>query len=210
MPDMIEQYRLFNRANTLHEQDSFLKAGEMYNTLLAKYPKGSFSEEAMFNLAVTEFRLEKYSDAAGHFSALQRLLKKEGRKSRNTWYNEGNALAMQAFRSADRLTSIELLQNALTRYRAVLVADPGNIDARMNYEVVARAIEKRSPPPPPPAPSPSAGTPEPEEEQQNSSLISSNLANLMLENAQREEKQLLSKYYRPGTARIMIKEDKDW
>ena len=66
--------------------------------------------------------------------------------------NQGNALAMEAFANRKGAGQEELLEQALACYRRALLDNPQNTDARINYEIVLRAIQRHQPPPPSPAP----------------------------------------------------------
>lgn len=81
--------------------------------------------------AYAELQAGNFSQAAQDFHAFN---------DTDGQYNRGNALARAGH-----------LQEAIQAYDAALAHDPDNADARHNRELVARALQKQSPPPSPSA-----------------------------------------------------------
>lgn len=210
LPSTVRQYMLIREANTLHGSAHYAEAALMYNALLERYPDGLLQQETQFNLAGTEFRMKHYRKAAERFHLVRSGSTAAEKINSNACYNEGNALAMSAFGSPAGAEKTRLLQQALDCYRSVLVVNPAMSDARVNYEIVLRALHPPSTPPhrqPPPEGSQKPGSPPPSAP---APALNSDVSNLILDQARQEENEMLRKYYRPGGNRHAAKESRDW
>jgi len=154
--------------------------------------------------------MKHYREAADLYRSVRSDTTAIGAINRNACYNEGNALAMKAFGMSSGNEKTALLQNALGCYRSALAADPKMTDARINYEIVMRALHPPSSPPrnaPPKEHNRQPGSPPPPAA---ASPLNSEVSNLLLDRARQEEKEMLRKYYRKGSARPASKESRDW
>jgi hypothetical protein len=204
LPSNLRQYQLLRVANAHEENGDIAGAVRMYHSLLDRYPDGIFRREILFNLADTEYVMKHYLRSAGMFDTIPAG---NPEITRLATYNKGNALAMTAFGNPKALDYPELLSRSLACYRIVLLSDPRNTDARINYEIVRRALRKLSPPPPSPSP---ASSDKPAAANRSPQSISINVANMILDNAQQNEALLMRKYFHPIPARRTAEEEEDW
>jgi tetratricopeptide (TPR) repeat protein len=200
----LEQYRLFSEAGKYEKSDDHAAAIRSYRALLDRYPAGLLRCEASFNLADTEYGLKHYRRAAEMFESLP---SGNATLSRQSGYNRGNALAMAAFENRKAHNYQELLGRALACYRRALLDNPRNADARINYEIVLRAMRPLSPPPPAPAPQGGGGG---KNSGPSTPGLSSDMANMILINARQEESRQMHKYFKPVQPRKSGEDQPDW
>jgi tetratricopeptide (TPR) repeat protein len=196
----IEQYSLFSKANRSAQSGRFAVAVQQYQQLLDRYPAGLLRCEASFNLACAEYGMKHYRRAAEQFAALP---PGNSELSRTAGYNQGNALAMEAFANHKGAGQEELLDQALACYRRALLENPRNTDARINYEIVLRALQRHQPPP---SPAPKGGGAPDGKGQDGGSAVS----RLILENARQEEARQARKYFKPLPTRQSERNQPDW
>ncbi|NTU58545.1 MAG: tetratricopeptide repeat protein [Chlorobiaceae bacterium] len=202
----LDQYHLFSTASMYGKNGDHTEAIRLYRTLLDRYPAGLLRSEASFNLADAEYRLKHYRRAADLFESLP---SGNSELSRQAGYNRGNALAMAAFENSKSNDYKELLGRSLACYRRALLDNPRNTDARINYEIVLRAMRSLSPPPPSPAPAPTGGGSGNSAGRSNSG-VSTEVANMILNNARQEESRQMQKYFKPVQPRKSGEEQPDW
>jgi tetratricopeptide (TPR) repeat protein len=196
----LEQYSLFRKANRQAQSGQYAAAVQQYRQLLDRYPAGLLRCEASFNLACAEYGMKHFRRAAEQFAALP---PGDAGLSRTAGYNQGNALAMEAFANHKGADQEELLGRALFCYRRALLEAPQNTDARINYEIVLRAIQRRQPPPPP---APQGGSSPDGTGQDGGGGVS----RLILENARQEEARQMRKYFKPLPSRPSERNLPDW
>jgi hypothetical protein len=207
LPALFSEFGTMRDANEHYSKGDYRSASTLYLSIIDRKPEGNMRREAQFNLADAQFCMKQYNASATLFEKLSTGPGKNGMFERNARYNEGNAIAMAAFSSPKEPRNPELLRKALACYRPVLLADPRNTDARINYEIVLRALQKLTPPPAPkPDEKPSPASPPPS----TTAPLSSDVTNLVLENAMQDEKALLRKYFRPVQNRRPVGEKRDW
>ncbi|NTU93029.1 MAG: hypothetical protein HGB29_07385 [Chlorobiaceae bacterium] len=205
IPSAIRQYRVFMDAYGHQQAGDHATAGKIYSTMLSDYPDSFLRREAMFNLACAEFAQNRPLSSATLYAGLQTV---KGAIGVNASYNRGNALAMIAFANPKAPGYREKLGASLGSYRQALLADPGNTDARINYEIVLRALQRLSlPPTPSGGGGGGSGAPDRPTRQQG---VSEDVTNLVLDNARLEEGQMIRKYFRPAPPRQTPKEQQDW
>ena len=197
----LEQYNLFRKANRQAQFGHYTTAVQQYRQLLDRYPAGYLRCEASFNLACAEYGMKHYRRASEQFAALP---PGNADLSRTAGYNQGNALAMEAFANHKGAGQEELLDQALACYRRALLDNPQNTDARINYEIVLRAIQRRQPPPP--APAPQGGSAPDGNGQDGGGAVS----RLILENARQEEARQMRKYFKPLPTKPSERNQPDW
>lgn len=197
----LEQYNLFRKANRQAQAGQYATAIQQYRHLLDRYPAGLLRCEASFNLACAEYGMKHYRRSAELFATLP---PGNAALSKTAGYNQGNALAMEAFRSHTGAAQEALLGRALAFYRRALLDNPQNADARINYEIVLRAMQRHQPPPPAPAPQ-GSGSPE-----GNGQDGGGAVSRLILENARQEEARQMRKYFRPLPSKPSERNQPDW
>jgi tetratricopeptide (TPR) repeat protein len=201
----IEQYNLFQKANRHALAGNNALAATEYRQLLDRYPAGILRCEASFNLAGTEFNMKHYRQAADMFSSLP---PGNSTLSGIAGYNRGNALAMEAFRNRNTPGYQELLERALACYRNALLQNPRNDDARINFEIVSRALQRHKTPPPP-TPAPESGG-DKTGGGGSSQGLNSDISRLILENARQEEARQMRRYFRPLAPKQQERDQPDW
>lgn len=197
----LEQYNLFRKANRQAQAGQYATAIQQYRQLLDHYPAGLLRCEASFNLACAEYGMKHYRRSAELFATLP---PGNAALSKTAGYNQGNALAMEAFRSHRGTAQEALLGRALAFYRRALLDNPQNADARINYEIVLRAMQRHQPPPP--APAPQGGGSLEGNGQDGGGAVS----RLILENARQEEARQMRKYFRPLPSKPSERNQPDW
>ena len=199
----VRQYRMFADAYERQQNGDLNGASEGYAALLSGYPDGFFRNEARFDLAVIQHTRNRFAQASEIYAGLQPV---KGQIGINASYNRGNALASMAFSNPKAPDYPDQLRNALACYRRALLGDPNHTEARINYEIVLRALRSITPHQ---APSGGGGTGAPGRQPQRQGL-SSDVSNLVLGNARQDEGQMLRRYFRPAPPRQIPKEAKDW
>ena len=204
IPSAIRQYRMFAEAYDRQRNGDLAGARQGYALLLARYPDGFFRQETLFNLAGTEYGLHRFQQASSIYSGLQPI---KGALGGHASYNRGNALATIAFSNRKSPDFPTQLKQALACYRKALVADPMNTDARINYEIVLRALRVVTPPP---SPSSGGGGKGGSGQGASQQKISSDVSRLILDNARQNESQMMRRYFKPTKPRQTPREEQDW
>jgi len=177
------EYRTAQKANALYMREEYFRAEQLYRTLpdIARGTKGSAA--ARFNLAGALARQGKHTQARRIYRSIALDPGEKGLRNPSL-YNEGTSLALEGIAAVEAAHKKTLLRQALLRYTAVLRSDPADIDARINYEIVFRMLEKPE--------SPSSRQPENRSEKSDpatSGLM--NTAERVLENARIQENSLM-------------------
>ncbi len=206
IPSAIRQYRMFTEAFERQSDGDFVVARRSYALLLTRYPNGIFRQEALFNLAGTEYSLNRFEQASSLYAGLQAS---RGAVGWRASYNRGNALATIAFSNRKAHDFPDQLRASLACYRKALVTNPMDTDARINYEIVLRALNSISPPRTAAASGGggSQGKTGPGSPQQK---LSNDVSQLVLNNASQDEGQMIRRYFKPAPPRQARKEEKDW
>lgn len=206
LPATIREYRLFQEGYERQKAGDHAGAGKIYTSLLSGHPGTFLRREALFNLACAEYSQNRFMNAAALYANLQGSA---GPIGSNAAYNRGNALARAAFTAPRAPYYRERLRQALASYRRALVADPAHTDARINYEIVLRALRRVSPPPSPSGGGGAGGQAGPGSRQRQQQL-STDVSNLILDNARLQEGEMMRKYFKPAPPRQNAKEARDW
>jgi len=198
MQERFREYRMQVKAYALYERHAYREAQTAFEELVTLPLREKERATASFNLACAVYMQGQFPEAATLFSksAKPGLTFREMRQ--RAIFNEGNALAMRAIGDKAKAQKIVLFRQSLNRFKTVLLTDPGDGDAKINYEIVARYLhdlerpEKESSPPP-------------------ASSVKNNVADRLLDNAQQDESSLMQ---RPpptrASARQGSKNSKDW
>jgi len=204
IPSAVKQYRMFVEAYERQQSGNLTAAMKGYATLLTRHPDTFLRHEALFDLAGAEYGLNHFPQASAIYSGLETV---KGPIGANASYNRGNAIARAAFGAPKAPGYTDELRRSLACYRRALLASPGNNDARINYEIVFRALHSRTPPSPASGGGGGKGAPGQQPQQQK---LSMDVSNLVLDNARHEEGQMMRRYFRPAPPRQTPKEQKDW
>lgn len=139
MQEMLGEYRLRLKADAFYERHAYSRAETVYRELAA-LPEQNERGVASFNLACALYMQGKYPEAATLFALRS---KAEGRQKElgvKAIFNEGNTLAMKAIGSNGKAEKKILFRQSLNRFKTVLLTDPDEGDAKINYEIVRRYL----------------------------------------------------------------------
>jgi len=144
LPQEFRDYRTLQEAYTLYRKGDYSGAEQRYRETLAETPpvqtlRNSFA--LRFNLAGTLAMQKKYRPARTIYRNLA-MNNAAGEIRNASLYNEGNCLAEEALETGNSTRKRAFFEQALQRYRTVLRDEPGNTDARINYEIVLRMLDK--------------------------------------------------------------------
>jgi Ca-activated chloride channel family protein len=120
-----------------------LYATGKYDEAASKYGEGLIDAPAspmlQFNLATALYKQEKYDDA---LAALAKVEASGPRWVGPAAYNAGNARYRQgaATEAKDPQATIASWEQALADYKRAMVADPNDVDAKFNHELVTRKL----------------------------------------------------------------------
>ena len=202
IPDIFRDYRIMQEGCAFFDRHAYPSAEAKFQELLRLGPKGGESDGAIYNLGCTWYMQGKYPQASAMFThrPKQRDLKLK------SMFNLANSLAMTGIAETDKTRKLQLLRNALYQFRAVLLQDPGDGDAKINYEIVRRYIQELEQPPPPPSSGKSGGGTGQDRQQG----INSDVASRLLQRAQDDESSLMRQLPRQGKNDTGGKNEKDW
>ncbi len=124
--------RSLREGNRLFQEKRYEEARESYRRARADRPD---APESVFNLGNVYYRLDDYGGAESLFRRAAEQLDPE--RSGRAWYNLGNSL----FRAGE-------LRPALDAYREAIRRDPEDPDAKFNYELVKRLLDREEEPRP--------------------------------------------------------------
>jgi RNA recognition motif-containing protein len=205
MQEMFRDYRLQLKANALYEHRAYSMAEAAFRQLAA-IPERKESGAVNFNLACAVYMQGKYPEAATLFALKSKPQGKEREIRLKAMFNEGNALAMRAIGSSGKTEKKILFRQSLNRFKTVLLTEPAEGDAKINYEIVRRylqELEKSEH-----ASSSSSGK---KNDAPPTSGISHNTADLLLDNAQQAESELMRQLPRTGKSTVQGgKNSQDW
>ncbi|MBM3162861.1 MAG: tetratricopeptide repeat protein [Chlorobi bacterium] len=198
-------YRTMQEANGHFRKGDYFRAEQRYRNAIVSASKDGERVTARFNLAVSLAMQRKYREAIGLYRTV--AMKPGEKKMRNLCrYNEATCLARLAMAETGTDPKRELLEQALEGYAAVLFEEPDETDARINYEIVYRMLQKLKTPP--------SRHPEDGSEKSGNGTASNagmKTAERILENAQLQENSLLRRLPRAsGEERASSKNRKDW
>ncbi len=140
MQEMLRDYRLQLRANTLYEKHEYSLAESTLRQLLSSLPEGEKTTAATFNLACTLYMQGKYADATAMFAHKPKKANELHEITLKSLFNEGNSLAMSAIGMTVKSSKTALFRYSLERFKSVLLNTPNDGDAKINYEIVRRYL----------------------------------------------------------------------
>ena len=205
LQEMLREYRLQLKADALYEQRAYHESETAFRQI-ATLPDQKGRGAASFNLACALYMQGKYPEAATLFALSTKPDSKDSEIRVKAIFNEGNALAMMAIGSNGKAQKRVLFRQSLNRFKAALLTEPGEGDAKINYEIVRRYLDEldksehasssssdtKSAAPPPPG-------------------ISQDSAERLLEHARQDESALMRHLPRTGTSAAQGgKNNLDW
>ncbi len=139
MQEMLREYRLHLKADAHYEHRAYSRAEAVYREL-AVLPEQNEKGTASFNLACALYMQGKYPEAASLFALRTKPGSGQKELRVKSIFNEGNTLAMKAIGSNEKAEKKALFRQSLNRFKMVLLTDPGEGDAKINYEIVRRYL----------------------------------------------------------------------
>lgn len=138
-----------------YRDGKFSDAYQEFQETLKAHPQTKASDKLHFDSGAAAYKMKEYGKALESFS--QALLSRETGLQTKSHYNLGNTLYERG--EAQKADDKKLTDwtNALTHYDEALKLEPGNKEAKENYEYVKRKIEelkKKQQQQPSPSPSP--------------------------------------------------------
>ncbi len=205
MQEMLMEYRLQLKADALYEQRAYSRAETVFRQLYA-LPDQKERGAASFNLACALYMQGKYPEAATLFGLSTKQDSKQQALRVKSIFNEGNALAMMAIGRKGKPQKRVFFRQSLNRFKAVLLNDPDEGDAKINFEIVRRYLDELDKPKQAPSSSSSKKS-----IASPTSGISQNTAERLLQNAQQDESTLMRRLPPSGTSAAQSsKNNLDW
>ncbi len=205
MQEMLSEYRLQLKADALYEHRAYGEAETAFRQIAA-LPEQKGSPSASFNLACSLYMQGKYPESAALFAFSTKPGIKQQEVKVKAIFNEGNALAMRAVGSSRKTDKLIIFRQALNSFKTVLLADPGDNDAKINYEIVRRYLDELERPE-----HASSSKSEKQRATPPPSSLSQNTAERLLKNAQQDESALMQRLPRRGPAAARGgKNNQDW
>jgi Ca-activated chloride channel family protein len=135
----LDPHERTREANRLFAAGKYDDAAAKYNDALVDHPDSPLLH---FNLGDTAYKQGKYQDAINAFQQVPTGDDDPARTARVA-YNLGNAEYRlgQAAEASDPKTALARYAEALVAYRRAMGAAPDDLDAKINYEFVAKKIE---------------------------------------------------------------------
>ncbi len=142
IPEMLHEYRLQLKADNLYNKGAYTEAEKSLQQLLSIRPKSSATMTSTFNLACALYMQERYSEAAALFAKKPDQASIEREVTEKALFNEGNSLAMSALHTTKPPRKTALFQASLKCFKSVLLKNPNDGDAKINYEIVNRYLNE--------------------------------------------------------------------
>ena len=206
MQEMLQDYRLQLRANTLYEKRDYSHSESTFRQLLSTLPEGGKKTSATFNLACTLYMQGKYAEATAMFARKPKTAGNYHDIEFQAHFNEGNALAMSAIGTTVKSSKTVLFRNSLDRLKSVLLNNPNDGDAKINYEIVRRYLLELDPPK-----RSSSSSKENNSNTHKKSGISQDMTQRLLEHTQQDESALMRLLpQNKSTAAKSSSNNRDW
>ena len=206
MQEMFREYRMQLSAYALYERHSYREAETAFEKLATLSHEPKVQNTAHFNQACTLYMQGKFPETAALFAQSAKPGSKYQEIRHNALFNEGNALAMNAVGNSSKAQKIALFRQSLNRFKTVLLTNPGDGDAKINYEIVRRYLHELE--------TPEKGSSSHDEKKNNPpppSGINNSVANRLLDNAQQDESSLMRQLPQTRSATAHGgKKSKDW
>ncbi|MEI8186873.1 MAG: tetratricopeptide repeat protein [Chlorobiaceae bacterium] len=184
--ELLRDYRLQQQANTFYEKREYSRAESTLRQLLNNIPDGEQATSTTFNLGCTLYMQSKYAESASIFARKSKTANGRYETEINSLFNEGSSLAMNAIGTTEKSRKILLFRHSLDRLKSVLLNNPNDGDAKINYEIVRRYLSELDTPH-----RSSSSSSENKKNAQPKSGISQDMAQRLLQKAQQDESSLM-------------------
>ena len=206
MQEMLQDYRLQLRANSLYEKRDYGNAESTLRQLLSTLPEGRKKTATTFNLACTLYMQGKFAEASAMFAHKPKTAGKDHDIELKSMFNESNSLARNAIGTNAKSIKTVLFRRSLDRLKSVLLNNPNDGDAKINYEIVRGYLHELETPPH--SSSSSTGN---NSNTEPKSGISQDMAQRLLEHTQQDESSLMRQLPRnKSTAAKSGSNNLDW
>ncbi len=188
-------------ANRLFEEGKLPEAAEHYRNVIGQEPKSRNATVAAFNLGNALFHGNRFTEASVYFrevalkSGISDEFKAEAR------FNAGNAFALNALNTGDMNRKKKLFETALYEYRKALLLNPDDMDIKINAEIILRHVNALNSP---------SGNGHRNVRNHDTSFIGNDIVSNILEQAAREEREVLREKYRTSSQTMQTGSNKDW
>ena len=122
------------QAQEAYKRKDYPRALELYQEAQTRNPD---SDTLAYNLGNTMYRLDRYDEAQKLYGRI--LENKNPVLSADSYYNMGNTLYRMGRRTDDQ----QSFSQALEAYKHSIMLDPGDRDAKYNYEMVKRLLKEQ-------------------------------------------------------------------
>jgi len=122
------------QAEEAYKRKDYKKALELYQEAQTRDPD---SDTLAYNLGNTMYKLGRYEEAGKLYNRI--LENKNPVLSADSYYNMGNTLYKMGRAAEDQ----QLYSQALEAYKQAIRLEPGDKDAKYNYELVRRLIKEQ-------------------------------------------------------------------
>ncbi len=194
IPELLHEYRLQLKADDLYNKGAYSQAENTLRQLSSTRPKERETMTSTFNLGCSIYMQKRYSEAAALFAKKADHTSIDREVTEKSTFNEGNALAMSALHTTEPTSKTALFLASLKCFKLVLLKNPNDGDAKINYEIVSRYLHELQKPQ-------HSSSKESAKRSNNlpSSAFNSNITDRLLQNAQQDESSLMQQLPRTGT-----------
>lgn len=139
----VDPHAKAREASVWYDKGDFAAATQKYNEALTDDPDSFLLQ---YNRGASLYRENKFDEAATAFGRAPAMTARQSVGAveiAELAYNFGNAKYRQgaAVAESDPQTALGLYAEALAAYRRAMGADPGDVDAKFNHELVEKKIE---------------------------------------------------------------------
>ncbi|MEI6691446.1 MAG: tetratricopeptide repeat protein [Chlorobium sp.] len=189
IPETIEEYRLQLQANALYEKREYIRSESTLRHLLKILPQSENTESSTFNLACTLYKQGKYSEAASMFAHKSKPSVEHEDITLKSLFNQGDSYAMAAIETTTKSKKTEYFQTSLDRFKLLLLTNPNDGDAKVNYEIILRYLHELDPP----HHASSSSSSDQKSKPLPKTGVSQDMVDRLLEKAQQDESSLMRK-----------------
>ena len=206
MQEMFREYRLQLKANALYEHRAYSEAEVAFRQLDTLVSDQKEKAAASFNLACALYMQGKYPEAGALFASNTKPDNEHQEIRLKAIFNEGNIFAIRAIGSSEKVQKTALFRQSLNRFKKVLLTNPCDGDAKINYEIVLRYLYELEAPK-----LSSSSSTKNKSSSQPTSGIGNDMADRLLEHAQQDESSLMRQLPRTGRSTSQnTKNNLDW
>ena len=152
-------------------------------------PQSENTESSTFNLACTLYKQGKYSEAASMFAHKSKPSVEHEDITLKSLFNQGDSYAIAAIETTTKSKKTEYFQTSLDRFKLLLLTNPNDGDAKVNYEIILRYLHELDPP----HHASSSSSSDQKSKPLPKTGVSQDMVDRLLEKAQQDESSLMRK-----------------